>query len=147
MTDKFELSIEPIVVRPRIARAMLGGIGTEHLWQLINSGDLESYLDGRARRITVASIRAHIARQLGATKQEVRDAAASANVGKAAKPAPAAPSNAGRRSRLAPQTSRSQPAPTRRLPRAADPERARAAKRTKVARSVVKSERIDPNER
>jgi hypothetical protein len=56
--------VEPLLVRPRVARRMLGNIGTERLWELINSGELESYLDGRARRITVASIKAHIASRL-----------------------------------------------------------------------------------
>jgi hypothetical protein len=58
--------VEPLVVRPRVARRMLGNCGTERLWELINSGELESYLDGRARLITVASIKAHIARKLAA---------------------------------------------------------------------------------
>jgi hypothetical protein len=58
--------VEPLVVRPRVARRMLGNCGTERLWELINSGEIESYLDGKARRITVSSIKAHIARQLAA---------------------------------------------------------------------------------
>jgi hypothetical protein len=60
--------IEPLVVRPRVARRMLGNCGTERLWELINSGEIESYLDGKARRITVSSIKAHIARQLAEAK-------------------------------------------------------------------------------
>jgi hypothetical protein len=80
--------IEPIVVRPRIACRMLGGIGSEHLWQLINSGELESYLDGRARRITVASIKRHIARQLEAAKH----AAAARPLPRVSRPTPAAQS-------------------------------------------------------
>jgi hypothetical protein len=51
---------------------MLGNCGTERLWELINSGELESYLDGRARRITVASIKAHIARKLAAQSPQPR---------------------------------------------------------------------------
>src|SRR6516225_12184815 len=60
--------VEPLLVRPRIARQMLGNIGTERLWSLINSGELESYLDGRARRITVASIKAHVEHQLASKR-------------------------------------------------------------------------------
>jgi hypothetical protein len=60
--------IEPIVVRPRAARTMLGNCSEDELYRLIGSGALESYLDGRRRLITVASIKAHIARGLAGAK-------------------------------------------------------------------------------
>jgi hypothetical protein len=55
---------ECLLVRPKIARKMLGDISSGRLWQLIRSGEISSYLDGTARRISVESIRAHVARQL-----------------------------------------------------------------------------------
>ena len=56
----------PLVVSPRVACVMLN-IGTTRLYQLIGTGDLDSYLDGRVRRITVDSIRRRIARLLAAS--------------------------------------------------------------------------------
>jgi hypothetical protein len=40
--------------------------GNTRLYELINDKELVSYLDGRSRKITVESIRALIARRLGA---------------------------------------------------------------------------------
>ena len=56
-------SIEPIAVSPKAAGRM-GGWGLTKVYYLMNSGELESYWDGRSRRITVASIRGRIARKL-----------------------------------------------------------------------------------
>lgn len=61
-TDSF--GARRLVVRPRIAREMLGGCGLERLYRLLNSGELESFRDGRARYVTVASIEGYIARRL-----------------------------------------------------------------------------------
>jgi excisionase family DNA binding protein len=55
----------PLVVRPAQACWLLG-VGNTKLYELIAAGELESYLDGRSRRITMASIRARIARLLAA---------------------------------------------------------------------------------
>jgi hypothetical protein len=49
---------------------MLGGVGSAKLWSLINSKQIESYVDGRARMIVVASIEAYIARQVAAALDE-----------------------------------------------------------------------------
>jgi hypothetical protein len=54
----------PLVVRPRDARKLLGSCGTERLYGLLNSGELESFVDGRARWIVVASIHRYIANRL-----------------------------------------------------------------------------------
>jgi site-specific recombinase XerC len=54
-----------LVVSPRQAWHMLG-IGNTRGYELLAAGELDSYLEGRARRITVESIRAHIARGLAA---------------------------------------------------------------------------------
>jgi excisionase family DNA binding protein len=56
---------ERLVVSPRIACVMLN-VGTTRLYQLIHAGELESYLDGKARKITVESIRRRIAHLLAA---------------------------------------------------------------------------------
>jgi hypothetical protein len=58
---------ERLVVGPGRAAHMLD-CGNTRLYELINSGELDSYLDGRARKITVESIRALIARRLESTK-------------------------------------------------------------------------------
>jgi hypothetical protein len=41
---------------------MLLSVGNTHLYELISTGELDSYLEGRARRITVESIQRRIAR-------------------------------------------------------------------------------------
>jgi hypothetical protein len=56
--------VQPLVVRPRTARRMMGNSSEEKLYENINSGELESYLDGGARYITVESIKRLIARRL-----------------------------------------------------------------------------------
>lgn len=53
--------LEPLAVSPRKACLLLG-CGVTRLYQLIGTGELISYRDGRARRITMASIRARVAR-------------------------------------------------------------------------------------
>jgi len=60
---------DPIVVRPLEAGAILS-IGQTHLYELMESGELESFKAGRSRRITMASIRAYIERQLAAERSE-----------------------------------------------------------------------------
>jgi hypothetical protein len=59
MTKSFTQPLEPYVVTT--AEAMrLGGWGRTTLYRLINDGELESFLDGRIRWISTASIREHI---------------------------------------------------------------------------------------
>jgi hypothetical protein len=53
----------PLVVSPHVACTILN-IGTTRLYQLIGAGELDTYLDGRARKITIASIHRRIARLL-----------------------------------------------------------------------------------
>lgn len=57
---------ERLVVSPRRARHMLD-CGNTRLYELVSSKELESYLDGRSRKITVASIRRLIALRLALT--------------------------------------------------------------------------------
>jgi hypothetical protein len=56
---------ERLVVSPRRARQMLD-CGNTRLYELIKNNELESFLDGRSRKIVVASIRAYVARKLAA---------------------------------------------------------------------------------
>jgi hypothetical protein len=53
----------PLVVSPSKAMAMLD-CGRTRLYQLLNAKELESYRDGKSRKITVASIQARIYRLL-----------------------------------------------------------------------------------
>lgn len=52
-----------LVVRPQVAWKMLD-CGVTHGYALIARGEIETFLDGRARKITVASIHRYIARRL-----------------------------------------------------------------------------------
>jgi excisionase family DNA binding protein len=53
----------PLVVPPRQACEMLC-VSLTRLYELLHAGELESYRHGRSRRITIASMRAYIARQI-----------------------------------------------------------------------------------
>jgi len=55
--------VEPLAVRPKAAWRMLG-CGNSHGYELLARGELESFTDGSARKITVDSIKRYIARRL-----------------------------------------------------------------------------------
>jgi hypothetical protein len=55
--------LEPLVVKPARACQMLS-CGRTHLYQLIAAKELETFLDGGARKVVVASIYRYIERQL-----------------------------------------------------------------------------------
>jgi excisionase family DNA binding protein len=57
---------EPIVVKPKVACVMLG-CGITRLYELLAAGELDSFRDGRNRKITVESIRRYVTRRLGST--------------------------------------------------------------------------------
>jgi excisionase family DNA binding protein len=57
-----------LLVSPAGAMTMLS-CGRTRLYELLDRGELQSFLDGRARRITVASIHAYIARKLEASRR------------------------------------------------------------------------------
>ena len=59
------ISAPPLVVRPAQACAMLN-IGLTRCYELMNAGKLQSFKDGKSRKITVASIQAYIDQHLGA---------------------------------------------------------------------------------
>jgi excisionase family DNA binding protein len=54
---------EPLVVSPRRARRMLD-CGNTRLYELIAARELESFKDGRSRKITITSIKEYIARRI-----------------------------------------------------------------------------------
>jgi hypothetical protein len=56
---------QALVVSPRRARRMLD-CGNTRLYELIAAEELETYKDGKSRKITVASIKNYIERRLGA---------------------------------------------------------------------------------
>jgi hypothetical protein len=58
----------PLLVRPREARRLLGDCGQKQIYELLNAGELESFREGRARKIVTASIDAYIQRRLAGTK-------------------------------------------------------------------------------
>jgi hypothetical protein len=55
-----------LLVRPAVAWRMLD-VGNTHGYQLLAAGELESFLDGAARKITVESIHRFIERKLAAS--------------------------------------------------------------------------------
>jgi hypothetical protein len=56
-----------LVVKPKVAWKMLACSNTRG-YELIAAGELDSFLDGRSRKITVDSIRRYIARHLEANQ-------------------------------------------------------------------------------
>jgi hypothetical protein len=55
--------IEPLLVKPKVAWKLLS-CGNTKGYELLAAGDLESFLDGNSRKITMASIRHYIERRL-----------------------------------------------------------------------------------
>ena len=56
-----------LVVSPRRARHLLD-CGNTRLYELIAARELETYKDGKSRKITVASIKDYIARRIEASR-------------------------------------------------------------------------------
>jgi len=76
MTLRAEITgraIEPLGVSPRQAGQLLN-IGNTRVWQLIGSGELESYKEGLSRKVTMRSIRARHERQLAAAREATETA-------------------------------------------------------------------------
>ena len=59
--------LDPLGVSPRQTGHLLD-IGLTRVWQLIGSGELETYREGRSRKVTMLSIRARHERQLAAAR-------------------------------------------------------------------------------
>ena len=66
-TNQHVNEIEPLVVKPRIAWRMLGCSNTRG-YELLKAGELDSFRDGKSRKILVKSIHAFIDRHLAATR-------------------------------------------------------------------------------
>jgi excisionase family DNA binding protein len=62
-TNNFAFSPSELAVSPREACALLR-VSLSHLYGLLRNGDLDSYRDGRARRIPLQAIQNHVARRL-----------------------------------------------------------------------------------
>jgi hypothetical protein len=62
-THSADANPDLLLVKPRAACRMLA-CGNTRLYELLAAGELESFLDGRSRKITVASIHRLIARRL-----------------------------------------------------------------------------------
>jgi excisionase family DNA binding protein len=87
--------LEPLAVTPRQACVLLN-VGNTKLYQLLGSGELESYLDGGARRIPMDSIRRRITMLLASA-----NATGAATGRHAAVPPPQSEGGAGRMVRSA----------------------------------------------
>jgi len=66
---KPNINVRPLVVGTAEA-GRLGGWGKTKIFELIAAGELDSYLDGRVRRITLASIEARIQRKLREAQEQ-----------------------------------------------------------------------------
>jgi excisionase family DNA binding protein len=60
--------LDPLVVKPKVAWKMLACSNTKG-YELLAAGELESYREGRSRKITVASIKALVARRLAGIRR------------------------------------------------------------------------------
>ena len=67
------VGIEPLAVAPNVAFGLIG-VGITKGYELIGSSELETYRIGRARRVTMASIRALIARRLAEASSDPKAA-------------------------------------------------------------------------
>jgi hypothetical protein len=59
--------VGPLVVKPKVAWQMLSCSNTRG-YELLAAGELDSFRDGRSRKITMHSIKAYIARRLAANR-------------------------------------------------------------------------------
>jgi hypothetical protein len=62
MMKVFDTEVEPLAVKPRVAWQLLQCSNTRG-YELLKSGELESFRDGGSRKIIVASIKDYIARR------------------------------------------------------------------------------------
>jgi excisionase family DNA binding protein len=62
-TGRSDGELGPLVVKPKIAWRMLNCSNTRG-YELLAAGELDSFRDGRSRKITVESIHRYIARRL-----------------------------------------------------------------------------------
>ncbi|QDM25229.1 helix-turn-helix domain-containing protein [Tardiphaga sp. vice352] len=62
-----QTEVEILAVSPKIAKRMLS-CGTTRLYDLLNSGELQSYRDGKSRKVLIASLQSYVRRRLDAEK-------------------------------------------------------------------------------
>ena len=88
--------VEPLLVKPRVAWQLLGCSNTRG-YELLRDGELESFRDGKSRKILVKSIHAYIERQLAAvaTQQAAKNPTEHATAARLAKRAKGAVSSRG----------------------------------------------------
>jgi hypothetical protein len=67
------IAVEIISTSTKNARQVIG-CGNTRLYELLNSGKIQSYTDGRSRKVIVASLREYVARQLEAETSKERTA-------------------------------------------------------------------------
>jgi excisionase family DNA binding protein len=70
MSEQFNVpdgGLAALVASPNTAMRLLD-CSREKLYKLINSGELDSYCEGRSRKITVVSIHALVERRLAAAR-------------------------------------------------------------------------------
>jgi excisionase family DNA binding protein len=66
--------VAPLALPPlEVARLLSCGLG--HIYNLMSSGELESFSSGRARRVTTKSLEAYVARQLTEANNKACDPA------------------------------------------------------------------------
>jgi hypothetical protein len=63
--------ITPLIVKPKVAWKLLGCSNTRG-YELLAAGELDSFLDGRSRKITVESIYRYIRRRLADSRCRTR---------------------------------------------------------------------------
>jgi excisionase family DNA binding protein len=66
-----ESDIEPLVVSVKTGCAVLDK-GVTGLYKLIAAGEIQSYRDGRSRKLVLASLKAYVARQLSSEQKKPR---------------------------------------------------------------------------
>ena len=65
----FRSNLKPLVTDVPGSQKVLN-CGRDQVYDLMRAGEIESYLDGRARRIIIASLEAYVARRREASKQQ-----------------------------------------------------------------------------
>lgn len=73
MASQISPADDRIVVKPRVAAVMLG-CGITRLYELIAAREIESFKDGRSRKISVSSIREYVARRLSSSIEHTNHA-------------------------------------------------------------------------
>jgi hypothetical protein len=69
-TGPSDWDLGPLVVKPKVAWMMIQCSNTRG-YELLAAGELDSFLDGRSRKITVESIHRYIARRLEPAKKPI----------------------------------------------------------------------------